>query len=107
MRRLLDLALAQLARVAVGLTSRRLEVIDPDRVPHDRPVLVVANHFNGFMDPLVVTTVLRRLPRFLAKATLWKVFGARPFLALAGIIPINRRADDGAGEANRGSFDSA
>jgi glycerol-3-phosphate O-acyltransferase/dihydroxyacetone phosphate acyltransferase len=106
-RPLLDAALAQLARLAVRLTTRRLEVIDGDRIPRGRPVLVVANHFNGFADPLVVVAVLGRLPRFLAKATLWKVLPARPLLRLAGIIPIHRRADGGGGEANDRSFESA
>jgi 1-acyl-sn-glycerol-3-phosphate acyltransferase len=107
MRQILDALLAQLARLAVRLTTRRLEVIDGDRIPRGRPVLVVANHFNGFADPLVVVAVLGRLPRFLAKATLWKVLPARPFLKLAGIIPIHRRVDGGGGEANDRSFASA
>lgn len=110
MRRLLDAALAQLARLAVGLATRRVEVIDGDRIPADRPVLLVANHFNGFVDPLVAVAVLGRLPRFLAKSTLWKILPLRPFLGLAGVIPVHRRADGGVGgggEANRDSFVAA
>jgi 1-acyl-sn-glycerol-3-phosphate acyltransferase len=106
-RRLIDAALAQLARLAVGLVTRRVEVIDADRIPADRPVLVVANHFNGFVDPLVVVHVLRRLPRFLAKSTLWKILPLRPLLALAGIIPVHRRSDGGGGDANVASFEAA
>jgi 1-acyl-sn-glycerol-3-phosphate acyltransferase len=67
----------------------------------------VANHFNGFVDPLVVVVVLRRLPRFLAKATLWRIFPLRPLLALAGIIPVHRRVDGGGGDANRRAFAAA
>jgi 1-acyl-sn-glycerol-3-phosphate acyltransferase len=107
MRRLVDLLLAQVARLAVGLATRRVEVIDADRIPVDRPVLVVANHFNGFVDPLVVVVVLRRLPRFMAKATLWRILPLRPLLALAGIIPVHRRADGGGGDANVRSFEAA
>jgi len=110
-RRLLDALLAQVARVAVGLATRRVEIIDGDRIPTGRPVLVVANHFNGFVDPLVVVAVLGHLPRFLAKATLWRLLPLRPLLALAGIIPVHRRADSGGDlvleQANRGSFDAA
>jgi glycerol-3-phosphate O-acyltransferase/dihydroxyacetone phosphate acyltransferase len=107
MRRLLDALLAQLARLAVRLTTRRLEVIDGDRIPRDRPVLVVANHFNGFADPLVVVAVLGRLPRFMAKATLWKLLPLRPLLRLGGIIPVHRRVDGGGGGANDRSFAAA
>jgi 1-acyl-sn-glycerol-3-phosphate acyltransferase len=106
-RRLIDAGLAQVARLAVSLVTRRVEVVDADRIPRGRPVLVVANHFNGFVDPLVVVVVLRRLPRFLAKSTLWKILPLRPLLALAGIIPVHRRADGGGGDANLASFEAA
>jgi 1-acyl-sn-glycerol-3-phosphate acyltransferase len=106
-RRLVDALLAQLARLAVGLVTRRVEIIDADRIPPDRPVLVVANHFNGFVDPLVVVVVLRRLPRFLAKATLWRILPLRPVLAFAGLIPIHRRIDGGGGDTNVRSFAAA
>jgi 1-acyl-sn-glycerol-3-phosphate acyltransferase len=56
-------------------------------------VLIVANHGNGFVDPVVVAGVLGRLPRFLGKAALWKVVVARPFLWLAGVLPIYRTGD--------------
>ena len=39
-------------------------------MPTGRPVLIVANHFNGFVDPLVITSALGRLPRFIAKVGL-------------------------------------
>lgn len=106
-RRAIDAVLAVVARVAVRLATRRVEVIDGDRIPSGRPVLVVANHFNGFVDPLVVVTVLGRLPRFLAKSTLWKVLPLRPFLRLAAIIPVHRRSDGGGGDTNTQSFAAA
>ena len=106
-RRLLDAALAQLVRLAVALATRRVEVIDRDRIPVDRPVLVVANHFNGFVDPLVAVVVLGRLPRFLAKATLWRILPLRPLLRSAGMIPVHRRADGGGGAANVRAFADA
>ncbi len=68
------------------------------------PTLVVANHFNGFVDPVVLAGALPRIPRYLAKATLWKVVVARPFLALAGVIPIHRRVDDADTSDNASSF---
>ena len=82
--------------IAVGLVlafHRSVEVAWRGRMPTDRPVLVVANHANGFVDPVIVASVLRRLPRFLAKAALWKVAIARPFLALAGVLPVYRSGD--------------
>ena len=56
-------------------------------------MIIVLNHFNGLVDPVVAVHALGRLPRFIAKATLWKILPARPFLALAGLIPVYRTQD--------------
>lgn len=104
MRRLLDRAIAVLARLVAGWLFRSVEVEGFDRLRPGRPTLIVANHFNGLVDPVLIVAGMRRLPRFMAKGTLWKVVPARPALALAGIVPVYRAADgDTAG--NAGSFD--
>ena len=69
-------------------------------------MLIVANHGNGFVDPVVVAGVLGRLPRFLAKAALWKVVVARPFLWLAGVLPVYRSADGDRSSDNASVFDA-
>jgi 1-acyl-sn-glycerol-3-phosphate acyltransferase len=77
------------------------------------PVIVAASHLNGFVDPVLLVSALGMLPRFLAKATLWRVPGARPLLALARVVPVHRREDSaGAGDgtgtaANTATFASA
>ena len=97
-----DRLVGWLARlVALGF-YRSVEVVGAELVPSRRPVVVVSNHFNGMVDALIVASTLRRLPRFIAKSTLWKVWPARPCLAFAGVIPIHRR-EDGGGD-NRSSF---
>lgn len=99
--------LAWLALVLLLGFYRRVEV-HPRRPDLDgRPVLIVSNHFNGFVDPVMLVRVLGRVPRFLAKSTLWNVVVARPFLALAGVIPVYRAVDVGAGTgtaANASTF---
>jgi 1-acyl-sn-glycerol-3-phosphate acyltransferase len=45
------------ARFACTLLLRRVEVADRNRLPSGRPILLVANHFNGFVDPLVLASV--------------------------------------------------
>lgn len=63
-------------------------------VPTSGPVLLVANHPSGLIDPLVVSLAARRPVRWLAKSTL--VF--HPWLGwlfrAAGSIPVYRRQDD-------------
>ncbi len=67
------------------------------------PVLLVLNHPNGLLDPLVATALLNRPPRFVAKATLWRLLPLRPFIALFRPIPVQRAQDlpPGAAEAQR------
>ena len=103
-RRLSDRLFAVVAFVASRAAYRSVEVRGFRRIPKHRPVLIVANHFNGFVDPVMIAAALGRLPRFLAKATLWKVLPARPFLWMLGLVPVYR-PEDGAGVAkNIGSF---
>jgi glycerol-3-phosphate O-acyltransferase / dihydroxyacetone phosphate acyltransferase len=104
LRRLVDRAIAGIAFLVSRAAFRSVEVRGFGDVPRHRPVLVVANHFNGFVDPVLVVSSLGRLPRFLAKATLWKVLPARPFLWLAGILPVYRPEDGGDVAGNESSF---
>ncbi|MGH9273272.1 MAG: 1-acyl-sn-glycerol-3-phosphate acyltransferase [Acidimicrobiales bacterium] len=93
MRRLI----AWIGRFATSLLLRRVEVAGRDRLPDDRPVLLVANHFNGFVDPLVITSALGRLPRFVGKATLRRLPVAGFVLRRAGVVFVRRQEDREAG----------
>lgn len=106
-RRALDRILYAIAVVAVRGLFRTVEVVGLERIPRDRPVLIVANHFNGAIDALMLVTALRRVPRFVAKATLWNVMIARPFLALAGLVPVHRPEDAHGVEGNVATFERA
>jgi glycerol-3-phosphate O-acyltransferase / dihydroxyacetone phosphate acyltransferase len=63
-------------------------------VPAEGPLLLVANHPNALIDPVVVTAAVRRPVRWLGKSTL--VF--HPLIGwlfrAAGTIPVYRRQDD-------------
>lgn len=84
---------------------RRIEVEGLERVPLHGPLLVVANHVNGLLDPMLVVGTLPRLPRFLGKSGLWDVAPLRPFLAWARVIPVHRPGDPGADpEHNAAAF---
>ena len=91
MRRLM----AVVARFAATLLLRRLEVAGEDRLPRRGPALLVANHFNGFVDPIVITAALGRTPRFIAKAGLRRLPVAGALLRGAGVVFVQRRQDGG------------
>ena len=82
------------ALAAIWFRSRQRE----GAAPTEGPVLVVMNHPNGLLDPMVATAMLERPPRMLAKATLWKTPVLYPFIAAFDPIPVHRR-QDGAVEA--------
>jgi glycerol-3-phosphate O-acyltransferase/dihydroxyacetone phosphate acyltransferase len=90
-----DRFLRALVRLVLKIFFREVEVAGAARIPLDRPLVLVANHVNGLIDPLLLWGPLPVTPRFLAKSTLWKNPLVRPFLDLAGAIPVYRRQDEG------------
>jgi 1-acyl-sn-glycerol-3-phosphate acyltransferase len=106
MRASIDRNLSRLARFVLRGFYRSVETEGWETIPPGRPVLVVANHFNGFVDPALLVALSGSTPRFLAKASLWKAVYARPFLALAGILPVARPEDGAGSEGNESTFDA-
>jgi 1-acyl-sn-glycerol-3-phosphate acyltransferase len=86
--------LRTVAAVAVRWYYADVVVQGSERMPRERPVMVVANHPNALIDPLLVGTALHRQVRLTAKATLFEqpLIGAL-FRAL-GVIPLRRASDD-------------
>jgi glycerol-3-phosphate O-acyltransferase / dihydroxyacetone phosphate acyltransferase len=94
-RRRLDGFVERLARLLASLFFRSVEVEGREHIPRGVPLVVVANHHNSLVDPLLVFATLGVRPRFLAKSTLWDVPGIRQLLDLAGAVPVYRRQDEG------------
>ena len=80
------------ARALVRLWFRKIQKTGPP-LPTGA-VLLVLNHPNGLLDPLIPAALLKPPPRFMAKATLWKLLPLRPFLALFKPIPVRRAQDE-------------
>jgi 1-acyl-sn-glycerol-3-phosphate acyltransferase len=98
MRASIDRFVSFVARLITRGLYRSVEVIGFDDLPSG-PRLIVANHFNGFVDPVVLAGALGRLPRFIAKATLWKTPGVPVLMKLVGVLPVHRTADGGGDNA--------
>ena len=64
------------------------------RVPADGPALLVANHPNSLLDPVLVAAAAARPVRFLAKAPLFEKASIGWLLRAAGAIPVYRQQDD-------------
>ncbi len=63
------------------------------------PLVVVANHVNGLVDPMFLLGPLGLPARMLGKSTLWKIPVLAQICDLAGVIPVYRRQDEGADTA--------
>lgn len=63
-------------------------------VPVAGPVLLVANHPNSLLDPMLVAAVARRPVRFLAKAPLFVDAKIGWLVRAAGSVPVYRKGDD-------------
>jgi 1-acyl-sn-glycerol-3-phosphate acyltransferase len=95
-------ALRWLASAAAAVFYR-LERTGPQLPPG--PLLLVANHPNGLLDPAVIWTTAGREIRFLAKSTLFRIPVLGRLLGAAGAIPVYRRIDAGEDAArNREMF---
>jgi 1-acyl-sn-glycerol-3-phosphate acyltransferase len=102
-RRGADWVLLRFARTVRLAWFRVVEVEGIERISADRPVLVAANHANGFVDPVTLMATSPRPLRFLAKATLWKSKPLGALMELAGALPIFRH-HDGTTEGNASTF---
>lgn len=104
-------AVLALVRALVGLFYRRIEVSGLENVPREGPVLLIANHNNGLVDPMVVLWALPRPVVFVAKSTLWRIPVLRSLLDLLGCVPVVRRGEEdreispNVEERNRDSFE--
>ena len=104
MRSFLDNVVAALARLCVRIFFRRVEVEGLENIPRGGPVLLVANHHNSLVDPVLILAATRVRARFLAKSTLWDVPGLKQLLQLAAVIPVFRAQDGSDMSQNQETF---
>ena len=84
-----------LLRAALGFYYRELEVAGEERIPRDGPLLLLANHHNGMIDPFIVIAASTRPVRYIAKAPLFRMPILGWFMRRLGSIPAHRSSDPG------------
>lgn len=106
-----DRVIANLLRFVVRLLYRDVEVhwAAPDGghgAPRREPRVIVANHFGGVADALVLLAVLPTRPGVVASGVIWKVPLVGRLLDWVGAIPVHKVDDGGGGSSNDAMFAS-
>lgn len=83
-----------LVRMVVRLYYSRVEVSNRERIPGTGPVLLVANHANSLIDPVMIGIAAARPVGFFAKAPLFEVPVFGQVLRALGMLPAHRGMDD-------------
>jgi 1-acyl-sn-glycerol-3-phosphate acyltransferase len=90
---------------AVRVFYRRIVVARRDLVPAGGPVVVVANHPNGLIDPVILRIALGRPLAMLAKSTLFDNVVGRATMRAFDAIPVHRSMDGEDTQKNAATFD--
>lgn len=99
---MLPIILAPIVRFALWIYFRRIEIRGREFIPHNQPLIFVANHPNVMLDTLLLATAIPgQTPRFLAKSTLFKRWIYAFFMRCMGAIAV-RRDQDGHHSGNHG-----
>lgn len=86
-------AAAALLRPAAKIFFRRIEIVGAGSFPEGEPALLVLNHPNSLVDPLLVLLFAPRPVSFLAKAPLFHVPLVGRVVRAFDSIPVHRRQD--------------
>jgi glycerol-3-phosphate O-acyltransferase / dihydroxyacetone phosphate acyltransferase len=92
--------LAAASRLLLGVFYRRVDVVGLAHVPRSGPLLIVANHQNALVDPMLLLGTLPRALRPVAKAPLFANPVLGPLLRAVGAVPVHRRQES-AGSPDR------
>lgn len=82
-----------LVRISTGVFFQRIVVVGRERLPEHGPAIIVANHPNTLMDPLLVASVVQQQVGFVANAGLFSNAWLVRFFRYFHVIPIYRRKD--------------
>ena len=94
MRRLLGHVARFIVRRLIRLYYPKIEITGHDHVPRTDPVLLVANHANSLIDPVIVGIAANRPVRFFAKAPLFETPVLGRLMRALGMLPAFRGQDD-------------
>jgi 1-acyl-sn-glycerol-3-phosphate acyltransferase len=82
-----------LVKACLHLYFRKIKIVGKENIPKNRPVILVANHQNALIDPLLLATHTRLNPYFLTRASVFKHPIAAKLLDFIRMLPVYRVRD--------------
>ncbi|MFD2200689.1 lysophospholipid acyltransferase family protein [Shivajiella indica] len=97
-----------IVKLALHIYFKRIRVFGKENLPKGKAVLIVSNHQNALIDPLLIATHTHLKPSFLTRASAFKNPIAAKLLDFIRMIPIYRVRDgiDNMGK-NKETFDKS
>ncbi|MCE7057337.1 1-acyl-sn-glycerol-3-phosphate acyltransferase [Algoriphagus sp. AGSA1] len=106
MKYLFNFVLRLLVKVALKGYFRTIVVDGKENIPKNVPVILVANHQNALIDPLLLATHTTLNPYFLTRASVFKKSFVAKMLNFIRMLPVYRVRDGFATiQQNQGTFD--
>lgn len=108
MKNAFNAALRLIVKLALNLYFRKIKVFGQENIPKGKAVIIVANHQNALIDPILIATHTPLKPHFLTRASVFKNPIVAKMLDFIRMIPIYRVRDgiDNMGK-NKETFDKS
>ena len=93
-------------RLALAVFYRRIEIEGRESVPEDGPLLLVANHTNALLDPVIIGTQLTRPIALTARTSMARSRLLAALMRATDAVQLRRPHEDAAGGALRHNLDA-
>lgn len=93
MKDLINFILRFLVKVALHGYFHKIKIIGKENIPKGKPIILVSNHQNALIDPLLLATHIRLNPYFLTRASVFQNSVAARLLDFIRMLPVYRVRD--------------
>ncbi|MGY6520567.1 MAG: 1-acyl-sn-glycerol-3-phosphate acyltransferase [Mongoliitalea sp.] len=108
MKNLFNWLLRLAVKFALFLFYRNISLFGKENLPKNKAIIIVSNHQNALIDPLIVATQTHLKPHFLTRASAFKNPIANKLLRFIRMIPVYRVRDGKENmEKNNQTFDQS
>lgn len=93
MKNLFNAILRLVVKIALHVYFSKIKVYGKENIPKGKAVLIVSNHQNALIDPILIATHTHLKPHFLTRASVFKKSFVATLLDFIRMIPIYRVRD--------------